>query len=227
MQDHPKALEHLFKSAHNGAGNAESNVLASEERMNCTTLDLWLGPRMLAAATVATVRCSMETNEAKTSKDARAKPMLSLSQLRADLIDKLLLVLNLSLESVNQLDNVRLLLFEFLRAAVDGTSVLNALCQCLASVYSRIRTFLSLTLTALSQTDQPAFSAGTHLPSTLTPRSRPDDEVMEDPTSRASITFFKDGLNVPEMRMSSREDRPKPSGNGIAGVVSCLMPWAR
>ncbi|CAO1622863.1 unnamed protein product [Sympodiomycopsis kandeliae] len=117
-------LDHVFDSSPaQGSSSQSTNVLAS------TTLDIWLGPRMLVAAAVLTLRsCELlsapdstsEQEPATTSPSSFSSQQQSAIDLRQSLLSKLKTILKLSISKVNHLETVRALLDEMIFASVQA-----------------------------------------------------------------------------------------------------------
>ncbi|SPO22580.1 related to serine-protein kinase atr [Ustilago trichophora] len=111
-------------------------------------------------------------------------------------MDHLQEVLSTSIETVGQIDNVRFILAECLRTSVH----------------------------ALARTGQTSFSPQARLPDFVVPA-----EATHQPLSASSppsVTFFHFPISDPSFRLTSRRDRPKPSGKGLAALSSLQMDAA-
>ncbi|SPO21770.1 related to serine-protein kinase atr [Ustilago trichophora] len=112
------------------------------------------------------------------------------------IMDHLQEVLSTSIETVGQIDNVRFILAECLRTSVH----------------------------ALARTGQTSFSSQARLPDFVVPV-----EATHQPLSASSppsVTFFGSPISDPSFRLTSRRDRPKPSGKGLAALSSLQMDAA-
>ena len=116
--------------------------------------------------------------------------------LSVQIMDHLQRVLSTSIEALGQVDNVRLVLAECLRTSVH----------------------------ALACTGQTSFSSQARLPDFVVPS--PEQQATRQPLSRSSpptVTFFRSPIPDPSFRLTSRKDRPKPSGKGLAALSSLQM----
>ncbi|EPQ30215.1 uncharacterized protein PFL1_02331 [Pseudozyma flocculosa PF-1] len=184
MRASPKFLEHLFvcQQPHAAAG-------AGPARFHNTTFDVWLAPRLLAASAAA---ATLLVSRSSSATDASA-PLLD--SMHRTTVRVLASVLEISLDSLNQVDNVRLVLIESLRAAVQ----------------------------ALSKVGSPSFMPEVVLPPAIlvgldhrgsgVDRSDVDADNLE-------VRFFSSDRHPRGFRLSSRQDRPKPSDQLVAGMAA-------
>lgn len=126
----------------------------------------------------------------------KAQHALDLSQ---QIIDHLQQLLATSTEAVGQIDNVRYVLAECLRVSVH----------------------------ALAQTGKTSFSSTACLPEFVIPSVPHQAPIRSSaPTLSPTVSFFRTPISDFSYRLSSRKDRPKPSGSGLAALSSLQMDAA-
>ncbi|CCF54683.1 hypothetical protein NDA11_002719 [Ustilago hordei] len=188
----PKYLEHLFES-NNEQASATASTSAVTLDMANTTFDVWAAPRLLCAA--ASLLSDSRSPRA-VKEPSYAQKCVNLS---SQIMKHLEQVLSTSIEAVGQIDNVRLILAEFLCTSVH----------------------------ALARTGHTSFSPHARLPDFVIPSV--DFAASHQGLSRSApptVTFFRTFLSDASFRLTSRKDRPKPSGKGLAALSSLQMDAA-
>lgn len=169
VEERSKFLEHLFATNENGVIDERAPFLYSN-----TTFDVWVTPRFLSAS-ASTLAAAQ--NQADPEQKAR------LYQQASDLLTSLVLILKTSIESTGQIDNVRLVLLESTRTAVQ----------------------------ALSFTGETAFAPHTFVPDILLPEdNRRNNDGTEMAQPKSAQFFASDAPSA--FRLSTRKDRSKPCG---------------
>lgn len=189
----PKYLEHLFE--HNDHASSTPSTSAVTLDMTNTTFDVWAAPRLLCAA--ASLLSASRSSQAVTEPDHAPKSR----DLSVQIMDHLEQVLATSIQAVGQIDNVRLILAECLRTSVH----------------------------ALARTGHASFSPHARLPDFVVPSAdfaasyQASSRSPPPPPPPPPVTFFRSPISDPSFRLTSRKDRPKPSGKGLAALSSLQM----
>ncbi|CBQ70513.1 related to serine-protein kinase atr [Sporisorium reilianum SRZ2] len=183
----PKSLEHLFEPSDNTSATASTSAVTLDTAN--TTFDVWATPRLLCAA------ASMLSASRSTTATIPPESVQQSQDVSEQILDHLQQLLSTSTEAVGQIDNVRYVLAECLRASVH----------------------------ALAQTGQTSFASTARLPDFVVPSaSHPTASV----TSPPSVSFFRSPISDPSFRLSSRKDRPQPTGKPLAALSSLQMDAA-
>ncbi|KAN0060680.1 hypothetical protein ACQY0O_007338 [Thecaphora frezii] len=188
MRASPKFLEHLFVCEPAGCEHGDSPA-----RFRNTTFDVWLAPRLLSASAAAATLLIGQTVEA-----AGAAPLID-ECLHRTIVRALCSVLEVSLEATNQVDNVRLILIEALRAAVQALSMVGS---------PSLMPDVVLPASVMAGWGGHEANAGA---------TRPD--VAHSDSDRR-VRFFASDRQPRGFRLSSRLDRPKPSEHLVAGMTA-------
>ncbi|KAJ9477602.1 Serine/threonine-protein kinase MEC1 [Pseudozyma hubeiensis] len=187
----PKYLEHLFEPAEHASAIASTSAMTLDT--SNTTFDVWATPRLLCAAAsmLASGRALPATKEPEAAEHPKDPSQ--------HILEHLQLLLATSTEAAGQIDNVRYILAECLRASVH----------------------------ALAQTGETSFGSSARLPDFVVPSAEQQARHKDFPsTSTPTISFFRSPILDPSFRLSSRKDRPKPSGRGLAALSSSQMDAA-
>lgn len=111
--------------------------------------------------------------------------------------------------SLQILDHLQLLLSTSTEAVGQIDNVRYVLAECLRS-----------SVHALAQTGQTSFASTARLPDFVVPSASHQDASSTLPPT---VSFFRSPISDPSFRLSSRKDRPKPTGNGLAALSSLQM----
>ncbi|PWZ03108.1 hypothetical protein BCV70DRAFT_197342 [Testicularia cyperi] len=185
LKGSPKFLEHLFATPelhHQQDQSTPADSLGDYVGATTCTFDVWASPRLLCASASMTAAAYQQPS------GPRRQALLDLGR---RLLEGLRQLLSVSIDAAGQIDNVRYILADCLRASVH----------------------------ALALSGRTAFTTQIRLPDYMVPEQTLEPAPPAVHFFRADERRFAAVSAAFPFRLSSRSGRPKPSGTGLNSLA--------